>query len=84
MLYPVDFFIVFIKQTKTLLFERKQTIERKAMTQAAVKPLHQDTLAVQVVACCELRGYPLQKREGDINIVGIKGMNLNNRQSLIL
>lgn len=52
------------------------------MTQTAVKVLSQDTLAAQVVACCEVREYQLHKREGDINIIGIEGMNLDGTFNL--
>ncbi|WP_416674033.1 cell wall hydrolase [Egbenema bharatensis] len=36
-----------------------------------------DDLAEKVVRCCKERGYPLHSRTGDINLIGIEGMNLN-------
>ncbi|WP_019503846.1 hypothetical protein [Pleurocapsa sp. PCC 7319] len=35
------------------------------------------SLAERVVACCEERGYSLDRGQGEVNLIGIEGMNLD-------
>jgi hypothetical protein len=46
-------------------------------TGKAIKKTHPGSLAEKVVACCEERGYSLDRGTGEINLVGIEGMNLD-------
>jgi len=41
----------------------------------SVKRSHAGSLAEKVVACCEERGYSLDRGTGEVNLVGIEGMN---------
>ena len=57
-------------------------VELLTRTGKSIKKAHPGSLAEKVVACCEERGYFLDKEPGEINLIGIEGINpddtLNN------
>ncbi len=50
-------------------------VELLDQTGKSIKQTHPRSLAEKVVACCEERGYSLDKGTGFVNLIGIEGMN---------
>jgi hypothetical protein len=50
-------------------------VELLDRTGKSIKKAHPGSLAEKVVACCEERGYSLDRGKGEINLIGIEGMN---------
>lgn len=50
-------------------------VELLDRTGKSIKKAHPGSLAEKIVACCEERGYSLDKGTREINLIGIEGMN---------
>jgi hypothetical protein len=50
-------------------------VELRDRTGKSIEKAHPGSLAEKVVACCSERGYSLDKGTGEINLIGIEGMN---------
>lgn len=50
-------------------------VELLNRTGKSIKKTHLGSLAEKVVACCSERGYSLDKNTGEINLIGIEGIN---------